>query len=390
MNLSRPYDIFLRPPALHNQFMQFYVWSEFGVKQTAYINNGTTANELSYLECDQNALAMLSGFDDASIIGQKRAQLRVVDDGTRGHYCVTGDISQPINIGLAWRMFFRHNLTLGIYLPVRHMQLKNTCWRNRTNMHDAQDAQTKEFLTNNFFNNVRTLGNGLELGDWNRTGVGDLACILEFLRNFPQAKPMLKNVLLNLRGGLTLPTGLAQDYDKIAALPFGNDGATTVLFGGGIELLYGTWFKCGFHVELTHLFGNSKKRRIKTSPEQTEFLLLQKTESYKDWGMQQEFTLFSELYHFFKGLSLKVGYRFYKQGDSVLSLCGNEFSSAIANTARSLRDWTAHDVLIKLSYDFSEDYDKYNPGFALFARIPFDGKRSIVSNTVGVMASLDF
>lgn len=390
MNVSNPHDIFFRPPVLEEQRQQLYFWTECGVKQTAYCCNGKTTNVLKYLDYDQNALAMLNGFDDESPIGQKRAQLNVVDDGVRGHYCVSGDFSAPLNLALAWRMFFNNHLTLGVYLPIRYMQLKNVAWQNQTKMVDNQDARVKEFLTNDFFNNVKTLGNGLELCDWSRMGVGDLEIILEYLRNYPQDKAMLRNVLVDLRAGLTFPSGKSADVDKIATIPFGYDGAMTTLFGGGLELLYGTWFKLGFDVELTHIFGNSKTRRIKTAEDQTEFLLLEKNRAYIDWGMRQQFTLYAELYHFLKGFSFKVGYRFFKQGDSVISLCGNEFSPAIANSAKSLEDWTAHDVLMKLSYDFSYDYDTVNPGFAIFARIPFDGKRSIVANTIGIMASIDF
>jgi len=390
MNLSRPHDIFLRPPAPQEQFMQVYTWLEHGLKQTSYASDRKTINELKHLDCDQNALKMLNGFDNESCVGQKRAQLRVVDDGIRGHYCVSGDLTVPFNFAFAWRFFFGHNITLGAYLPVRSMKLKNVCWQEQTQMADNQDAQVKEFLTNDFFCNIKKLGNGLELGDWSRTGVGDLEIILEFLRNFEQYKPMLKNVLLNLRAGLTFPTGLKTDPDKIITLPFGHDGATTVLFGAGLELLYGTWFKFGFDVELTHLFGDTRTRRIQTAPGQTSLLYLKKLRAYKDWGMQQQFTLYAQLYHFFKGFSFKVGYRFFKQGDSVLSLCSNEFSAAIANASNTIEDWTAHDVMLKLSYDFSEDFDRANPEFAVFARIPFDGKRSIVSNTIGLMASVDF
>jgi len=390
MNLSRPHDIFFRPPAPQEEFMQAYVWIEHGLKQTSYASDRKTINVLKYLDCDQNALKMLDGFADDSCIGQKRAQLRVVDDGVRGHFCVNGDLSVPFNIALAWRFFFGHDLTLGAYLPIRSMKLKNVCWQEQTRMIDNQDAQVKSFLTNDFFCNVKRLGKDLELCDWSRTGIGDFEVIFEYMRNFEQQKPLLKNVLLDLRVGLTFPTGLKSDPDLILALPFGHDGATTVPFGGGIELLYGTWFKFGFDVELTHLFGNTRTRRIKTADQQTELLLLEKTRAYKDWGMQQQFTIYAQLYHFFKGFSFKVGYRFFKQGDSVIALCSNEHSALIANTAQSIEDWTAHDVMLKLSYDFGYDYDKYNPGFALFARIPFDGKRSVVSNTIGLMASIDF
>lgn len=392
MNLSKPHDIFFRPPiAPHNIFMQSYAWIECGLKQTAYNTDNNSTNVLTYLTCDQNALTMLNGFDTASKIGQTHAQLLgVVNDGTRGYYQVSGDLSIPVNAALAWRLFFEHYISLGIYLPIKTMHLKNSCWRSLTQSADYQDALVNTVITNDFFNTVYTLGDGLQLGNWSRSGVGDLEVIVEFVRNYEQQKPMLKNVLVNVRAGLTIPTGLKSDPDRILSLPFGNDGATGLLFAGGLELLYGTWFKLGLDVELIHLFNNTHTRRIKTAIDQTELLLLAKTAVNKDWGMQQQFTLFTECDHFFKGFSFKAGYRFFKQGDSTVALCGNQYSSLIANTARSLEDFTAHDMLFKLSYDFREDFNRVNPSFALFARIPVNGKRAIVSHTFGIMASVDF
>lgn len=390
MNLSRPHDIFFRPPAPEEQFMQAYVWTEFGLKQIAYASDNKITNILQYLDCNQNALKMLDGFGSETPIGQKRAQLPVVDDGIRGHYSVSGDLDVLCNMAFAWRFFFGHNINLGVYLPLRSMKLHNVCWCNMTENNNYQDALTREYLTNDFFTIVSALGNDLSLGDWSRTGIGDLEIIFEFLRNFEQQKPLLKNVLLNLRAGLTFPTGLKTDPDHIVSLPFGNDGAATVLFGAGLEMLYGTWFKFGFDVELTHLFGNTRERRIKTASDQTSFLYLAKTCAYKDWGMQQQFTLYAQLYHFYKAFSCKLAYRFFKQGDSNLSLSSADYFAPVVNTSTTLEDWTAHDILCKVSYDWSLDYDRVNPGCALFVRIPCNGKRSIVSNTLGLMLSVDF
>lgn len=392
MNLSRPHDIFFRPSKPPKDlWLQFYSWIEGGLKQTAYTSDGHSTNVLTYINCDQDALKMLNGFIDDSVIEQTAAQLNgVVDNGIRGHYIVSGHLKVPVNVSLAWRMFFAHDLTLGIYLPIRSMQLTDVCWANQTQNNDYQDALVHNVLTNNFFENVYKLGDGLELGGWSKAGVGDLEVILEYMHDFEQAKPMLKNVFLDARVGLTFPTGVTSNPDHILSLPFGQDGAMSVLFGGYLELLYGTFFKLAVDVELTHVFNNTRTRRVKTAVEQTELLLLAKADVNKDWGIQQQFTLWASFDHFFKGFSFNVGYRYFKQGDSTVSLCNNDLSPFFANSALGLEDWTAHDVLFKLSYDWRHDYNNCNPGLALTARVPVNGKRSIVSHTLGFMAWIDF
>ena len=55
---------------------------------------------------------------------------------------------------------------------------------------------------------------GLDISSWSKTGIGDLSLMVEWLRDFPQPKPLLKNVRLNLRGGISIPTGVKKDEDK--------------------------------------------------------------------------------------------------------------------------------------------------------------------------------
>lgn len=406
MNLLQPYDTLIRPPFKMKQGESGYhvdFFAEHGFHASGYNECGDFVNVLGAWSCNANpkqpcdnedALKMLDGFDSSSAIGELAADLRrdgANDDGVRGHFLVSGALDFD-SFAFSGRYNFQHNWFITAYLPFYSMRLKNVCWRELTQNLTAGDISVKQKLTNNFFENVRTLGSGLELGGWKRTGLGDLALILEWFEDFYQPKPLLRNVRVNWRIGLTLPTGLRQDENKIFALPFGNDGAVGLLFGVGLDLDLGRYLQLGGDIELLHRFGNIRCRRIKTQREQSTFLLLQKAEVYKDWGLDQRFNLFLQ-FHNMGGLIFKCGYRYYKHGEDILSMRSENYSELVANTAENLDEKTMHQAVLKLGYDFEKHLDEdapVKPSFYLYSRIPFAGRCVAMSPTFGLVLAFDF
>lgn len=394
MNLLRDYDTLIRPPLKQGQAGHLSVVAEHGFRAKGFDVCGDCVNTLQIWSKDQNALKALQGFEPTSKIGQLATNVRsdgASDDGIRGHFNVCGDLTFN-TVAFAGRYHFHNSWFLTAYLPVHRMRLCNVNWQEQTNNVSAGDASIKQKLTNNFFENVATLGDGLELGSWRRTGVGDLVVIIEWLENFIQHKPFLKNVQVTWRLGTNFPTGLHQDEDKVFAVPFGYDGAIGVIFGFGLDLSLGDYFKMGGDVQLHHLFGNTRCRRIKTDPHQTELLLLQKAQAYKDFGLIQRFNLHAQFCNM-KGLAVTFGYQFFKRGDDVLSVRSPHFSNTIANTDRRLEEHTLHHGIITATYDFSKHLDEdacVKPSISLFARLPFDGKQVAASKTFGGVIAFDF
>lgn len=397
MNRSQPYDMFLRPHCVRWDRFTISLFAEKGFTTRGYNSQGNRTNPLQIWDCDQNALKMLFGFPAACPASQLLARIQgqggAPDDGIRGRFDVCGDLDYRFGGGISAYYFMPHNISLSAHLPIYSMELKNVSWTDKTQDLTGADARVKENLTNDFFANVRELG-CLELCNWQRTGLGDLSIMAEWLDNFPQRdKEMLHNVMLNGRAALSFPTGKKRDEDKVLALPFGNDGAFSLMFGGGMELDIGDYVKTGLDVELTQVFGNTKVRRIKTDPGQTELLLLAKTCAYMDHGLQQQFTLFGQLYNVCGGVSLRAMYQYTKRGKNELSLLTNNFSTRIANTAQSLRDFTLHNFIVSLSYGFESHFDEDSrviPSLSLYGKIPFAGTRSAQSTIIGAQLSLDF
>lgn len=387
MNIIKPFDIFLHPQMRKDKKFQIFAWAETGLKANGYDLCRNKVNVLRIWNRDQNALAMLNGCDPETPIGKLRARLGD-DDGCRGHFCVDGEL-KPIGATIAARYFFPYNISLGIYIPVYSMKLDNVLWKNLTPL---GDTVVRENLTNNFPARLRELG-CLDICGWRRTGLGDALLVGEWQGNFKQNKPMLKNVIIDARLGLSLPTGLKQDEDKIFALAFGNDGAWGIMIGGGLDLVWANYFRAGFDVELNHLLGNKKVRRIKTALDQTELLLLQKECAYKDFGLTQQFTLHAGIFKLLGGLTLDIGYRFTKHGDDSLRLETTCFSDKIANSAESLKEWTSHQMLIRTDYDFGYHMNEdatVIPTVSFFVRVPFNGKRIALSPSFGAILTFDF
>jgi len=393
MNVLQPYDTLIRMPLTNKHRWQLAMYAEGSVGHAhSFAECGKVCSPLLIWQPVQNALAMLQGFAQNSSMSALRNELNADNNGTRGLLSVTGDLK--LDYSLAWcaRANFFEQFSIGAYLPMMSMQLSEVCWHDQTQDITDADVRVHELLTNPdvFFTKVCELG-GLELGGWKRTGLGDLVVMLEWFRDFPQPKPLLKNVFLNWRLGLNLPTGLRADQDKLCALPFGYDGATGLIFGLGLELRMGSYIKCGVDVQLTQLFDTIRDRRIKTDAAQTELLLLEKTEAHKDFGLVQRFNL--DIEALYRGFSCKFGYQYIKQGEATLSLVCNEFSDAIANTAESLQPITMHQLIVNASYDFEKHLSKKAwaiPYVSLYARVPFNGTRAVEQTMIGGVLGVSF
>ncbi|MCK5632966.1 hypothetical protein KAH94_04405 [bacterium] len=391
MNITRPYNFFARAEHLDDYRMQLFVFGQGSFSCAKGFNDdGCQVNILRIWNDDQNALKMLEGFPVESDIGQTRIRIDANDDGVRGHFLVDGDLSAH---GLAFsaRWSLPEHLSIVTHVPLYFMRLKNVCWQEQTKDITASDARTKTYLTNDFFKNVFDLG-GLDLGSWKRSGIGDVSVLLEWLQDFAQTKPFLKNVRVNARAGIEIPTGKKRDEDKIFALPFGNDGGTGLIFGGGLDVTLGKYLKTGFDVELKHVFGNNRCRRIKTQKEQTELLLLAKTETHKEFGLSQRFSLYGQADNFLGGLACKVGYEFFRHGDDTLALFDHAYSEEIANTSKVLEEWTMHNFFFGFMYDFKDNMQdsSVHPYVSAFVRVPFNGRYSAQVNAFGIVLSLDF
>lgn len=393
MNIvEKPYKIFFNPKPHAGARVQLFSRFEYGFNAKAFGLDGERGNPFQIYQCNQDALAMLKGFCGSSDIAQLLSKIDASDNGIRGHLLPCCDITAD-GLILAARGYLPHNILLGFYLPIYTMQMKNVRWIDKTELVTEEDYRVKQYLTDDFANNVCRLGD-LDIYGWRRTGLGDMQLIGEWWQDFPQyMKRALKNVRLNARFGLGLPTGKKEDENKLLAVPFGFDGAVSLLVAGALDLRLDSYFHGGFDVQLRKPFGNTRQRRIKTSQDQTDLLLLQKVCSYKDFGLEQQFILYIEVDGAVRGLSFKLGYQYLKNGEDTISLLTNDFSTRVANSGCALKGRTIHSILGMLSYtgNGTRCWNHFLlPMASLIFDAPFNGRRSFACPMVGLELALDF
>lgn len=393
INLFRAYDINLRPPIWRCEPIQITPWTEIGYKARGYNPEGNEVNSLQLWTPKQDAIAMLRGFGPDSPMTQFFVEVldSPEDNGIRGNLVFDGQFKAK-EFALSMRYHAPYHITLGLHLPFFEMSLKNVTFTDCTRDINAEDMLVKQELTSQLKQRVAMFDPSLNLDGWKRIGPGDLFLLAEWQRQFYQGRPILKNVGLCARGGFAFPTGLRTDEDEILSVPFGFDGSLGLIFGGGIDITWFDIFKGGIDVEFIELFGNTRNRRIKVFPDQTEFLLLAKAPTFKDFGFTQRFNLYLES-RFRCGIYARLTYQFWKHSPDTLSLCVNEFSDAIANTAQSLEQWTNHHLIAMLTYDGQFDIPEKNwfkPQFSVFYKFPFNGERALMLNTFGFIFSLNF
>ncbi len=395
INFFRPWDINLRPPEWCGAPLQITGYYEGGLRSSGYNSTDKHVNVMQIWSGTQDALAMLKGFPDSSPESNffQNVLMNPQDDGVRGHLLFCGNLDLLANAVLCARYHVPHNITVGFFLPVLSMRLKNVGFVDLTQDITAEDILVKENLTDNFSQTLKQFDPCLNLNGWKKTGLGDAVIMGEWLQYFPQAKEYLKNVGLNVRAGLTIPTGVKTDINDIFFVPFGFDGAWGIFFGGGIILNWFNYIRGGIDFEFLTLFGDNRTRRIKTHADQTEFLFLAETRVHTEYGFTQRYNLFLQAYQIYRGLSASVIYQFWKHNDDRLGLFTNDFSQQIANTAVSLEEWTIHQFIFKAEYDFQCDMNEdswFKPQLQFFYKVPFNGKRSVGVHTIGAGITLNF
>lgn len=395
INVFQPWNINLRPDRWPQEPWQFSLYFEEGLKEKGYNADNDVVDVMQIWTPKQDALAMLQGFpaDAPETLFYENVLMSPEDDGIRGNLTVTGDFDLRAAGGFALRYNFANCVTLGAYLPFYSMRLKKVNFKDDTLGTSGDDLLIRDNLTNNFVQNVKQFDGALNLTGWDRTGVGDLAFTAEWLGYFPQMKPYLKEVGVNSRIGLTVPTGLRENINDILSIPYGFDGSVGLFFNAGIICNWFYRLRGGVDFLFLTLFGDQRERRIKIQENQTDFLFLAKAKVHTDYGFTQRYNLFLEAFRVWKGLSFGAAFQWWRHAEDKLTLCTDDYSTALANSAENLQEWNLGQIIFKINYDFQCDIDQcqfFKPQLLFFYKIPVTGKRAIMLNTIGLQCTFNF
>lgn len=399
-NFYRPYDINFRFPDCNDKKFQLGFNFEYGNTTKSRDFNENKVPVLRLYNSTESSLAMLMGADPGTTINELANSLTgfgvdLSDDSIRGAFELDGRYEQA-NLDIVYKYklpieTMTGNFELFLYVPFKHMEISDVVWNETTANDLVADLIVKNQLTNDFFNKVSDLGDGLDLTGFKRFALSDILLQLWWYNDYKQVKEHLKNVRLNFRIGLSAPTGHQRDENKSLDFESGNDGSWGVPLGALIDLDFIRDFKTGLEFELLFLLDNTKIRRLKTNRYQTDFLLLHKGKATKSPGMTWKFNLFLQK-KFLKYLTAKVVYQYFKVDSSKLTAQTNKFDYQIINTAQRLQEWSSQNLIFQFNADLfkTENDSKIKPQISMFMKIPLTGKRVIRATTVGAQIGFNF
>lgn len=398
VNLFKPYDMMIRPYVDYStETVQSYVTLECGLgKASAWNSDGKAQSALNIWSEKQFGLQMLEGFGKNDKPTQLLTKIDANNNGNRGNLEMTANLFLDVAGAGALRYFFLEQFAVSVYLPFYRYRLDNLCIKDLTPQETPplpQDYRVHTLLTDPvvFVPTVLDIG-CFEARVWEQTGLGDITFFLDWQRNFPQAKEFLKSVMVAARLGLLAPSGKHANQDLLFSFPFGYDKSWAIPFGFTLETLFADYAYAGFDIELTQIFGRSMYQRIHTSHNQTDLVLLGKGAVYCDPGIEQQYSVYVGIKNLPRGLNMRAVYQYRKHGDDTLSAYNNCINSELANEAVSLQESTLHMAILRVDYDFSVLMDNpcVSPQLEFFARIPFNGKRSVANTTLGFALTIDY
>jgi len=399
-NFYRPYDINFKTADVRGKDWKVGVNFEHGSTSNGRDLSENKANILRLANSTESSIAMLTNFpkdsDPWKILNDLPFKFSATtDDGVRGHFKFSGDFEET-----DFTIWGRYRLPLPslpgkfdfyAYVPFKDIKISNVKKEDQTVSVVTADFYVQDNITKKLDELVKTYGN-LDLGNWSCLGISDLAFILNWFDDFKQDKEYLKNVRLHAHVGLTIPTGKEKDEDKAFSMPLGNDGAWGIPIGLGIDLGFINTLKSGLELEILTLLDETRTRRLKTHEKQTDFLFLQKGRATKSFGLMWKFNLYLQSFHFYRGLSAKAAYQFIKHDDDRVTAKSDDFIYSIINSAQSLKEWTSHNLILQLNYDFFKEAKNFavKPQLCLFYKIPLTGRQVINPYTFGAQISCIF
>lgn len=396
LGFLEPYNFMIESePVTPQSKLQWNFFTQTCFDTESFDVDGLPVNALQIYETQQNLLGLFQGVGGESQFNQLVNSLAGgpgggVNNSQNGLFTPTGDFS-GYQVAFLGSYKFHNNCYFKVSLPVYNLQLSNVVWTYTGNNTTFSGQQIETELVNSFMTDAQDLFN-LSLSGWKSSGLGDLACLLDYIGDYPQGRTLLRNVRVHFRLGLTFPTGLVANENLIMSQPFGADGSVTMPFGGGLDINLGRYFQCGFRGQFSYIWGNEKLRRVPTFDTQTTLMFPVVLSTFKNYGMTQTFDLYAQMYNVFAGLSLKAAYEYYFKAQDSISVNLPGFNYTLINTNLGLDEVTRHNMILLLSFDsaFLSKFDKIHPQFSLYVNLPFNGSFTTLASTVGAQLSLDW
>ncbi len=274
--------------------------------------------------------------------------------------------------------------SLAGYMPIKAVRVEGISWTDHSDITALGGEERQIGFTSRLKDFVNVVGS-LDINNWSKIGQGDAVLQLEWQHEFKQELELVQHVRLEAALGILVPTSrmLDGDIDQIFSVPLGSNGAWGIPAKGSLEVQVHERASAGVCVDVLWLADVTKPRRLKTNLNQTEYLLLSKGRARMQHARTWRFSLFSRVHLPVEGLWASLSYHFAKTGDHTLIPQDNDFSTAVVNSAESLKESSSHDLLFRLHFNRTQENTFTAPGVSFFVKYPVGGCRSVRNVTVG-------
>jgi hypothetical protein len=395
----QPYEQAVRFLPVKNKKYRMKVGGEFTTAARGYDFETNRSQPLALYEPDQSMLLMLRN-PGAAHQTQVDHMLRLMgnptDDGVRGHLKLDGSFKEwsvlpSMGASFDFAGILGH-FGVDVSVPVRRrtVSLLSTADQTNTSSYPLPEDLRVATQMPNMLSFMQQTGQ-LSANSWQSTGLGDTTIMLSWRNWFKQDKELVRGVELFAQIGVSLPTGQERDENQAFSMAMGNDGAFGIPLGLGLNVQFVNTLRMGLNLDFLAQLDKTKVRRIKTVREQSDLLLLSKSETSKEAGLQWQFYVYAQSYHFLGGLSAKAAYQFIRRDEDRLLPRGNDYSSSIVNSAKRLDDWYVHNAIFSIDYDHVHSSDALVvPQLSIFYKFPFGGRSVLAAQTVGVYMGVCF
>lgn len=386
---------------------------EFGSRATGRNYNEDSRNILQINDDVQLAVSMLQNPQTPSTVAATQQALLFITNviglnpnqidtnpqfGNTGNELFTGKLSEySADLYAKYTHDFRcipGTVAFGLYLPVKHKKVYSFFSQDLTNRQQSalafggvQAAQLRVLTYGDLVDNVQTYGN-LSLANWNKTGIGDLTAMIEwyYSRCEEECSDIKGSIFAKI--GVSFPTSTKKDENKALSMAFGNDGSWSLPMGLSLAANLYDFATVGIDGEVNVIFSETKNRRLKTDPAQTEFLLLNVGRAEKEPGVTWQLHPYVYFHPWSERCIVDIGYQYVHHSKDKLKVKNDRsgtFDNDVVNSARSLGSWHVHNIFARLAVQFCSSFDA-----AFFYKPSVGGKKVINTNTFGIQGRFRF
>lgn len=383
-NLSAPYDLNFSEQTWGGSHFDLSTDAQYMTGVRAYDPDENRVPATQIWGSPESSLAMLEGHQPGSALHGLSNRLRGTQDGTRGMFTVDGSLKwAQVGLSAKWLLSMIKlpgQFVLSAHVPFIDARCQNVTWKSLTESQTLHDDMVKTELASNqseLATFVQQYGN-LDIGDQQRQGIGDTTVLFSWQGHFSQYQRRLRDVRVQLRAGINIPTGHGVNPRKVFDIDFGRDGSISIPFGAGLRLDLGGGVRVGLDVAALAAVRRTKNWRLKTSWAQTPHLRLATGKATREYGLEWKFNVYSQLYSDQFGVTMTAGYQFLKRTDSTLYPQDDTLSSSIINTASDVDVSESHNVVWNVCYTPALVRNwRVRPEIFVGGKFPFNGRRMV-------------